>query len=734
VAEKERSTVPTFFGLITIVALVSAATTTSDPGEELREAARRGDLAQVQVLLAAGAAVDAPAPRHGHTALIFAAQEGHAEVARFLIEQGADVNARESFFGTTPLRAALYGGHLELARFLLARGATQAADALATAIERGDLELAKAALAGGRIRPLELKAARQQAAAGANAQLQQLLAAARPAEIEPKSIALTREQLDRYAGAYGRSDGARLTVAVRDGELAVTGIGDAELVVQPVAEGLFESAAGDVAIEFGGRAGLIEWAMLNQDGELKEFGAVVSDPVPLKVAKMDGSALESAPRQQARPWPQFRGPGASGIGDGQGAPARWDLKTGANIRFKTKIPGIALSSPILWGDRIFVTTSISAAGDATFRTGIYGDPTSVDDLSEHTFKLYALNASSGAIVWERELFRGRPTVRRHLKSSLANATPATDGERVVVLLGSVGRLLAYDFSGARLWSTEVGVLDCNDPQSGSAEWGHASSPVLYGDLVLVQGDRRKDSFLAAYDLADGRQVWRVPRDEASTWSTPNILRAPSGDELITNGRLVRTYAPKTGELLWTLGPNSEVVVATPVVGDGKAFITAGYPPVRPIYAIRPGHRGDLTLAKGASSSAAIAWSHARGGTYIPTPLWYRGYLYLLNNNGLLSCYRADTGERVYQTRLNEAGASFAASPVAADGRIYFAGETGEVYVLRAGPEFELLTTNAMDEVVMATPAISGGLLVIRTLAHVVGIAEPAAPARAAGME
>jgi len=293
-----------------------------------------------------------------------------------------------------------------------------------------------------------------------------------------------------------------------------------------------------------------------------------------------------------------------------------------------------------------------------------------------------------------------------------------------VLFGTVGVLAAFDWDGREVWRKDVGVIDCNDPQAGVAEWGHASSPILYDDLVIVQGDRRRDSFLAAYRLADGGEAWRVARDEPSTWSTPNVLRAPSGDELLTNGQTIRAYEPKTGRVLWTLKPNSEVVVASPIVTDGMAFVTAGYPPVRPVYAVRAGQRGDLTLPDGQTASAAIAWSHPRGGTYIPTPLHYRGHLYTVNNNGILTCYRADTGAQVYQTRLGAVGASFAASPVAADGRLFFASETGEVYVLRAGPEFELLATNVMDEVVMATPALSDGLMVVRTTGNVVGLAVP----------
>jgi outer membrane protein assembly factor BamB len=372
---------------------------------------------------------------------------------------------------------------------------------------------------------------------------------------------------------------------------------------------------------------------------------------------------------------------------------------------------------------------VSGKGDTTFRTGLYGDSTSVDDVSEHSFRLYALDAATGRVLWDREIHRGAPQVKRHLKSSLSNATPATDGEHVVVLFGPIGKLAAYDFQGKQLWQRDIGILDCNDPQSGSDEWGHASSPILYGDLVLVQGDRRKDSFLAAYRLATGEEVWRMPREEPSTWATPNILPAPSGDELIANGPTIRAYDPRTGRPLWSLGPSSEVVVATPVIGDGLAFVTAGYPPVRPVYAVRPGQRGDLSLPKGESASKAIAWSHARGGTYIPSPILYRGILYTCNNNGILTAYRAETGEQLSMIRLSSTTASFAASPVAADGRLYFASETGDVYILRAGPEPELLAVRPMGETVMSTPAISGGLMVVRTLNHVFGLAEAAAAGR-----
>ncbi len=728
---RRRRSVLLLCGLVLLVAALAAGA--DDPGEALREAARAGDLARVDALLAAGAPVNAPA-RYGQTPLYYAAEKGHLAVAKRLVERGANVNAADAFFGASALEMALQGGHNELALYLLAHGAEDVFAALGAALENDDLELARAALAPGLLEPLDLAAARREVQ-GKPGPMSELLATATAKPRQRPPYKPEPERLSAYAGKFrqGQEAGKEATVTVRGNSLGLTLPGETtETVLTAVEEDRFDSADGNLSLVFGGRGGSIEWVRVNKGGELSWMSVVTTDPTPLRTATAPGTEMKPEPAAAPRPWPQFRGPHASGVGDGQGAPAAWNIATGDGVRFKTPIPGIGLSSPIVWGDRIFLTTAVSAKGDTTFRTGLYGDPTSVDDHSEHSFRLYALDAATGRVAWEREIYRGEPKVERHLKSSLANATPATDGERVVVLFGAIGKLAAYDFEGKQLWQRDIGILDCNDPQSGSAEWGHASSPVLYGDLVLVQGDRRKDSFIAAYRLATGEEVWRVAREEPSTWGTPNILPAPTGDELIANGPTIRAYDPRTGKPLWSLGPSSEVVVATPVIGDGLAFVTAGYPPVRPVFAVRPGGRGDLSLPKGERSSKAVAWSYTRGGTYIPSPILYRGILYTCNNNGILTAYRAETGEQLSMIRLTAtATASFSASPIAADGKLYFASETGDVYILRAGPEPELLAVQPMGETVMSTPAVSGGLMVVRTLNHVFGLVQPAAERRAA---
>ncbi|HET7747296.1 MAG TPA: ankyrin repeat domain-containing protein, partial [Vicinamibacteria bacterium] len=418
------------FALFTLaMALASPA----GDGQELREAARRGDQARVRALLDAGVKADDEG-RHGMTALMAAVAGGHLEVARLLVERGADVDAKERFFGQSVLAQAAGAKRPELVRWLLEKGARDADSALDFAIRTGDVALAGQAIASGHLEPLDLLAYRKMALAPdskASPEMKALLTTAVVRRPERKPFTPDPARLARYAGRYAGSGGPEATVATRDGGLVVTMAGQPELAVTAVAADLFENAAGDTAVSFGGRAGTIEVMVINRGGDILRFPVAQQAPQALPVAET--AAAEKVARAAARPWPAFRGEGAAGTGDGQGAPLTWNVSTGENIRFKTRIPGIALSSPIVYGDRIFVTTAVSSSGDATFRTGLYGDGDSVDDLSEHSYRLLALDTKSGAIVWDREIHKGRPTVKRHLKSSQANATPATDGKRIVVL-------------------------------------------------------------------------------------------------------------------------------------------------------------------------------------------------------------------------------------------------------------------------------------------------------------
>jgi outer membrane protein assembly factor BamB len=436
------------------------------------------------------------------------------------------------------------------------------------------------------------------------------------------------------------------------------------------------------------------------------------------------------PAVEAQNWPSFRGPNAAGVAEGHSTATTWDGVKGTGLRWKVPIPGLALSSPIVWGDTVFVTTAVSSDPSAPFRHGLYGDVEPSNDLSRHSWRVYAIDSKTGAIRWERIAHEGVPRTKRHPKSSQATCTPVTDGRVVVAHFGSEG-LFAYDMKGRRLWKRDLGRIDAGWFYDPDYEWGAGSSPIIYKDLVIVQVDRQQDSFVAAFRLEDGEPAWRTPRDEIPSWGTPTVYQGPPRDELITHAtKFIRAYDPLTGKELWRLGPNSEITTPTPIVAHGLVFITNGYRGVQPIYAVKPGGSGDLTLAGETTSGPFIAWSTKRGGPYTPTPIVYGDHLYTLGNSGILAAYLARTGERVYQERVAGKGGAFSASPVAADGKLYLSGEDGEVFVFRAGAKPELLATNPMGEVLMATPAISDGVLFVRGLKHLfaIGAAASGVPA------
>lgn len=428
---------------------------------------------------------------------------------------------------------------------------------------------------------------------------------------------------------------------------------------------------------------------------------------------------------RAQNWPSFRGANASGVADGKPTPTSWDAAKGTNILWKTAIPGLAHASPVVWGDKVFVTTAVSSKGNEYFRHGLYGDVDTDKDTSVHTWRVYCLDKRTGKIVWDRVAHEGVPKIKRHIKSTHANSTPATDGKHVIAFFGSEG-LYCYDLSGKLIWKKDLGVLDTGWFYDPDYQWETASSPIIYRNLVIVQCDIQKNSFIAAYDLKDGRQLWMTPREEIPSWGTPTIFENASRVELVTNAtRAARAYDPMTGKELWKLTGNPEVTATTPIAGHGLIFICNSYRPNQPIYAIRAGGTGDISLKQNETSNQFVAWSMQRGGTYMPTPLIYGEYLYTCANHGVMACYNPKTGERVYQQRIGDKGGAFSASPVAADGKIYLSSEDGEVFVVKAGAKYELLATNQMGEVLMATPAISDGIIFVRGQHSVFAIAERA---------
>lgn len=412
-------------------------------------------------------------------------------------------------------------------------------------------------------------------------------------------------------------------------------------------------------------------------------------------------------------WPSFRGDHAAGVAEGQNLPETWDGEKGIAIKWKVRVPGLSHSSPVIWGHRLFVTTAVSSRDNATFKPGLYGDGDASDDRSVHQWKVYCLEKKTGKVLWEQKAYEGVPADKRHIKATYANATPATDGRYVIAFFGSQG-LYAYDLNGRLVWKKDLGRMNIGAYDLPEYEWGPASSPIIYQDLVIVQCDQQKGSFLTALKIETGEVVWRTSRDELPAWGTPTIYSGKDRVELITNGaNFIRGYDPRTGKELWRLGGSSKITAPTPVCSDDLIVVASGRRPEMPIFVIRPGAQGDITLKEGETANKSVVWSRQKSGPYMPTPLIYRSHLYILRNQGILACYDLATGEERYVERIPHQGSGFSASPVAADGKIYLPSEDGELFVVKAGPKFELLGKNGVGQLLMATPAISEGMIFIR---------------------
>jgi outer membrane protein assembly factor BamB len=462
---------------------------------------------------------------------------------------------------------------------------------------------------------------------------------------------------------------------------------------------------------------------------------------PAPAAAAPASPAKAAVPPRTREWPSFRGPSSSGIGDGLHPPTVWNVEKGTNIKWKTPIPGFAHSSPVVWGDRVYVTTAVNLKDSKlVFQHGRVGDDEgggasayTKDDVP-HSWRVYALDKATGKILWERVAKEGVPQTARHVMASQANSTPATDGQHIVAFFGSEG-LYCYNPEGKLLWKRDLGPMSSGRYLDASYEWNTASSPILYKNFVILQVDLVENSYIAAFDIKTGKDVWRTPRDEQPSWPTPLLYEGAPRNEIVTAApKFARAYDPDTGKELWRLGKHSALSTPTPVAGNGLIFITSGGgTTVQPVYAIRPGGNGDITLKDGEDTNDFVAWSQHRGGAYIPTPLFYGDLLYLCSNNGIVAAYEATTGKRVYQQRLAQGGGStYSASPVAADGHVYFSSEDGDVTVVKAGPKFELVSVNPMGQVIMATPAMAPGLLVFRMQHAVVAVAEQASGSGADG--
>ena len=415
-------------------------------------------------------------------------------------------------------------------------------------------------------------------------------------------------------------------------------------------------------------------------------------------------------------WPQFRGLHGGVAEDDPALPDTWGPTE--NIVWQLDIPGRAWSSPIVSGDSVFLTSVVSAAEVEAPQGGLYFGGERPTPTAVHHWMVYAVNVATGALQWERDVHTGVPTGSHHLKNTFASETPVTDGQRIYAYFGNVG-LYCLDMDGQVLWSREV------EPSQTRLGWGTAASPVLHDGRLYVVNDNNEQSYLMALSAETGAELWRVDRDEGTNWSTPYVWENDQRTELVTTGTgKVRSYDLQ-GTLLWELTGMSSITIPTPFSEFGLLYISSGYigDRKRPVFAIRPGASGDISLAPGATSGEYIAWFQPQAGPYNPSPILYGDHYYTLLDRGFFTAHDARTGEEIYSRQRIAVGAAFTSSPWAYNGRIFALSEDGDTYVIQAGTEYALLGVNALDEFSMATPAIAQGSLFIRTAAKLYRIRE-----------
>ncbi len=436
-------------------------------------------------------------------------------------------------------------------------------------------------------------------------------------------------------------------------------------------------------------------------------------------------------------WPQFRGPAGAGILDEGKLPTTWSAKD--NIVWGVEIKGRGWSSPVAWNDTVFVTSAISPGAFKAPSTGIFGndyvaelakqglpedevvkkvvsrDIELTSETGEIRYMVYALDAKTGKLKWEREAHKGAPFGGRHRKNTYASETPTTDGERLYVYFGNVG-LFAYSLDGKLLWTTRF------DPQPMYLDFGTAASPVVSDGRVFVVHDNDGKSFAAAVDAKTGKQLWKVDRDlpsngPTSGWSSPFVWKNPQRTEVVVIGRAhAVSYAPDSGKELWRMRGLTGQSTPSPVAADGLLYLATGSQGEsnRPVFAVRPGANGDISLAKGEEQNQFVAWFHPRASAYTSSPLVYRGRMYVVNDNGILTVFDSQTGKEIYKARAGGSGNTFSASPWAADGKIYLLSEDGHTFVIEAGDKYVELSKNSVDEMSLASPALARDAIFLRT--------------------
>lgn len=423
-----------------------------------------------------------------------------------------------------------------------------------------------------------------------------------------------------------------------------------------------------------------------------------------------------------RQWPSYRGYYASGYLDDAHLPDSFNIESAYNVKWNVEVPGLGLSCPVIWDDRVFITTAVSEFDKEGYLPGLYGDIAPVDDSSEHVWKVICYNKNSGKLIWEQDSYQGIPKVKRHPKSSHANTSIACDGTHVIAFFGSEG-LYCYDMDGQLLWKRDFGLINSAWDKVESAEWEFCSSPVIFQDKVIIQADALNTAFVAVLDLHSGKTIWRQEREEISNWCTPNIYFDDNKSRVVVNGYNHRgAYDLQTGDEIWKMSGGGDIPVPTPIVWKDLLYFNSAHGGKAPLMALKNSARGDIKYPQSESSPGDdFAWFYDRAGAYMTSVLVYDNLLYQLRWNGNLSCFDARTGELIYKETVHPT--SFIASPVASDGKIYMVSEYGDLYIAKTGREYKLLKKIPLGEVSLVTPGIVEGILFLRTAGCLIAVSE-----------
>jgi outer membrane protein assembly factor BamB len=449
-----------------------------------------------------------------------------------------------------------------------------------------------------------------------------------------------------------------------------------------------------------------------------------------------GAAPLIAQTAPAAQWPRFRGPSSNPVSENPNLPVSWS-KT-ENVEWVAEVPGVGWSSPVVWGKRVFITSATSDKPMKQPRTGVdfsneylaelkkqglsaeeinkklYERDREMPDEIVISLMLHCYDLDTGKLLWARQMYKGRPAGGRHSKNSFASETPITDGKRVYVYLTDYG-LFAYDFKGKPSWTTPL------KSHATTRDWGTGASPALHEDRLFILNDNEEQSFVAAFDTRTGRELWRTPRTvqpaRKTGWSSPFVWENRERTELVTLGPAVAISYSLDGKELWRLNRMGGVAIQSPFAWNDLLFVTSGSggDDNRPIVAVRAGGSGDITPPDAETRSDYVVWyDRLAGGTYLPTPVIYKNALYVLNDKGIFSRHNAQTGERTYRSRVAPEASAFTASPWAYNGHVFVMSEEGDTFVIEAADQYRLVRVNSLDDFSMATPAIVGDRLLIRT--------------------